>query len=400
MSENSRLRVANSGPRAFAPDFATNAAIGRVLTCVPNPDPTLPLDVDWQAAGGAVLRNLTRIFYVDPATSTPPASQIGNDEAPFATLAQAMALCVDPALNYEIWLTPVDYHLEALPPVTPNKLAIRNLSLMMGFYLDQPVLPAITYGATNLVFEGCAFHGAMGGVNVKFQTCEVDLDVTLTGALEAYDTFLGGPLDVLQINAQRCTVDGRVTCNGSGTLRQCEIGFVHHWTSAGGGVTHDVLYDDCHWKFASNVDTGGVADVLNCTVRNCRFNARTDFITSGTGFLNIDPISYSQQRAAGFVTGLTLQVPFGPNTARISVNVPAIVAAGVDYANVSTVGTTLEGITQDTPIIANPTADLAAAGAGNGGFINARVSALNTIRCTFVGILGAAPVDFEFTAAG
>jgi hypothetical protein len=75
--------------------------------------------------------------------------------------------------------------------------------------------------------------------------------------------------------------------------------------------------------------------------------------------------------------------------------VPAVAADAVGYVNVSTVGTDLEGITTGQLIVANPTTDLVAAGAG-GGFINARVSAANTIRCAFNGALAGGAADFVF----
>lgn len=76
--------------------------------------------------------------------------------------------------------------------------------------------------------------------------------------------------------------------------------------------------------------------------------------------------------------------------------VPAVAADAVGYLDVSMVGTILEGIDVGDPILVNPTADLVAAGPG-GGLINARVSALNTVRLAFNGALAGGASNFVFT---
>lgn len=81
-------------------------------------------------------------------------------------------------------------------------------------------------------------------------------------------------------------------------------------------------------------------------------------------------------------------------SATLVVAVPALAAAASGYVNVSTVGTQLEGILAGTPITANPQTDVEAAGAGNGGFINARVSATSTIRFFFIGATTGGNVNF------
>ena len=83
----------------------------------------------------------------------------------------------------------------------------------------------------------------------------------------------------------------------------------------------------------------------------------------------------------------------------ISVPVPVLAAAALGYVDVSTVGTALEGITAGSPVGYNPTADVQAAGAGNGGPREVRCSAPNTIRIAFVGTTTAHAVDFTFWRA-
>lgn len=107
MTENSRLRVANSGPRAFAGDFATNAAVGRWLRCVTNPDPTKPLDVDWQVVGGAPI--VTQVVNVNKGGSDVTGD--GSAGNPFLTIAAAYASILDASNTklYVIFIGPGQY---------------------------------------------------------------------------------------------------------------------------------------------------------------------------------------------------------------------------------------------------------------------------------------------------
>lgn len=106
MTENSRLRVANSGPRAFAPDFATNAAVGRYLRCVPNPDPTKPLDVDWQVIGPA-----SSMQVVNVSKGGSDVTGDGSASQPYLTIAAAYASILDAsgAKRYVILVGPGEY---------------------------------------------------------------------------------------------------------------------------------------------------------------------------------------------------------------------------------------------------------------------------------------------------
>ncbi len=83
-------------------------------------------------------------------------------------------------------------------------------------------------------------------------------------------------------------------------------------------------------------------------------------------------------------------------TATISVVVPAVAAATLAYLDVSVAGSPLDGVTTADEVLAQPTADLAAAGAGNGNYVGCRVSATNTVRLTFQGALAGGAVNFRF----
>lgn len=82
--------------------------------------------------------------------------------------------------------------------------------------------------------------------------------------------------------------------------------------------------------------------------------------------------------------------------ATISVAVPALAAGVLGYLDVSTVGTALAGITTADNVQAAPAADLAAAGAAGGYYIDCRVSAADTVRMKFVGTLVGGATNFLF----
>ena len=78
----------------------------------------------------------------------------------------------------------------------------------------------------------------------------------------------------------------------------------------------------------------------------------------------------------------------------LSVMVPTVAAGALGYVDVSLVGTPFEGMPANAVVWASPQVDLAAAGAGNGGFINCRMSATNTLRFAFVGALAGGAANF------
>jgi len=80
----------------------------------------------------------------------------------------------------------------------------------------------------------------------------------------------------------------------------------------------------------------------------------------------------------------------------LSVNLTALATDELGYFNVDLSGT-FAGIAANDPIIVNPVADVAAAGAGNGGLINARISATNTCRLAFMGAIPAGAQSFVFS---
>lgn len=138
--------------------------------------------------------------------------------------------------------------------------------------------------------------------------------------------------------------------------------------------------------------------------------------TSGSGFLtiphnmagapagfsgffnsNLKPVVIGQTSAylargrSGFWRGNDATAASVP----IVVAVPALLATVLGYVDVSLVGTPLEGTPANAMVIAEPQADLAAAGLAAGFFVHCRMSALNTLRFTFVGTLAGGNATFS-----
>ena len=85
-----------------------------------------------------------------------------------------------------------------------------------------------------------------------------------------------------------------------------------------------------------------------------------------------------------------------PQQATVSVPVPAVALGALAYLDVSLAATSLAGIITSDVVVASPTADLAAAGAGAGAYEGCRVSAASTVRMTFRGTLAGGAVNFNF----
>lgn len=195
-------------------------------------------------------------------------------------------------------------------------------------------------------------------------------NVVLTGSLQAsYSTFqlsCDG-----SVNATYCQTSG-FDATGNAGLSFCTIeGTVS--VSAG-----DLSLTSSHLKVI-DITVSGDAQM---------HNVRRDGVVAGVtvgGTLTIDSISYWQLAGFALTAGQVAQSGFG--SVSIPIIVPAVAAGEVGYAEGTLVGSTAEGVYfVNTPITVNPSGDLEAAGPG-GGLINARMSANDTVRCTFIGPL-------------
>jgi hypothetical protein len=109
---------------------------------------------------------------------------------------------------------------------------------------------------------------------------------------------------------------------------------------------------------------------------------------------NVSGNNPTAETLAGIIRAVN--TPGLPVLTTVSVVVPAVAAASVGYVDVSMAGTRLSTLAVGEGVVANPTADLVAAGVG-GGFIGARVSAAGVVRCAFLGALAGGAVNFTFS---
>jgi hypothetical protein len=96
------------------------------------------------------------------------------------------------------------------------------------------------------------------------------------------------------------------------------------------------------------------------------------------------------------------QLDFGaPTSITLSVNVPVIAVAGqLAYQDTSLAGTPFANVASATPVVVNPQADLAAAGAGAGYMLPGRISIAGNLRIPFVGTLAGGATNFTVALPG
>lgn len=288
---------------------------------------------------------------------------------------------------------------------------------------------------------GSEITGNINGTNLLVQSSIISSGtITFSSAIEAYGSSLpdaaGGGFT--NITAYGCSLDS-LTCTAA-TLNGCttvqlatEIGLI-----IGGSISSTV--GSLSLTFVGvNIPSGGIiaaetAIFEGCTITStisvtavliftaCKFldssqitpslgNAITiqgSFMTNSVTFpdgaidnLRIDTTSWYNMLAEGITgpngstTVNNLTYVDGALGATISIVVPAVAAGAVGYVDTTLVGTDLEDLLQfpSDAVIVNPTSDLVAAGAG-GGFLNARLSAANTLRSTFIGPLAGGAANF------
>ena len=86
---------------------------------------------------------------------------------------------------------------------------------------------------------------------------------------------------------------------------------------------------------------------------------------------------------------------FSGTSFAFSATVPAVANATSAYLDVSMADTPLATAPQNTPVVVMCTSDLHAAGANGGGLMNARMSAVGTLRLLFQGNLAGGSAAFS-----
>lgn len=315
---------------------------------------------------------LSLAYYADPDTLVAPADQNGFIGAPFSSLASAFAAAS------------AIFASDAVMPV---------LILSPGSYASF----STTGGSEPVILEGLAGAGTptpptiVGNVTADagstLNLVNLDLQANVTGLVSAKldHCTVGGNVDAPNVDIIDCPSIAIVENVSILNARYSTLGSINALSLLGS-------FDFCT---LSDIDAPGASLVI----QNCIFTG-TNTVTCGA--LTIDSQSYKRalQRNVTFTLSGALTFSDQPLSATISIVVPAVAADAVGYVNTSLVGTPLEDLfdTND-PVLVNPQSDLVAAGAG-GGFINARISAANTLRTAFNGALAGGAANFTVTRIG
>ena len=406
-----RLRVASSGP------FAA------------------PSDVD---------PGLSAVVWVDPDTTVPAAQRNGSIIAPYATVQAAhdalpanggtIVLCFsadevsagDLVSTKSIGLQGLGQGVDMGDISTAESLVLDNVvagnitstgsTLRLTHarcgnanvgpnsvtLVDALVTGTVTAGQlvardSELTSEGHAIEAFVQTVNCTIGAIAVsageiesenDSYISSVGAstsIAAKGSAFGGALACATLDAAQCTFAGELgvdglAVSGSAVLRECNVAI---------DVTVGAALDlfDTTFRAAGNVElASGSGLAVNCVLGG-------DWDSGAE--LQIDSSTYNRAIGSGFaVTSLNTTFNDPPLSITLSVVVPAVLAASVGYVNTTLVGTSLENVfAVGDPVLVNPQSDLVAAGLG-GGFINARISAANTLRCAFVGALAGGAANF------
>jgi len=209
--------------------------------------------------------------------------------------------------------------------------------------------------------------------------------------LYLYGVWVAGDLtmntDGTTAAAERCIV-GQVLGTGFLAGRECQMTGDFNGTGL-------VLQDSDISSNNTNINNGAF---YRAEWRNCTFHAGPPAVAFSApgGIAQIDQVTNSTWSPNVILTNGTLRVIGTPGTEIVNVVVPAVLDGQVGYLDVVMAGE-LTALPANTGIVATPTADLVAAGAG-GGYINSRVSAPGTVRMAFIGPLAGGAVDFHFFA--
>jgi hypothetical protein len=325
---------------------------------------------------------LSRALWVDAATTEPTPN--GSVSAPYPTIQAA----VDAALSGStIYVVAGNYGAE-------NVAIVGKVLSIVGLLPMQPDVFA------------AAVPGLVGPASVTS-----DVELWLATIPFITQITCAASVHLQDVSAQFVTLTTPFsTLNCSGSLRY-------------ENRVHNLLMPDCgviaqHYAFGDGqtIDVGGL-DLVDCFLGDCavagpNFSFPT-FAGSFTGCeigqsvlltgpgaakITMDAESYSHAKFNLVVfAGLIVRVVEGMLKHRLSVPVPAVAASGqLAYLDVAVAGTPLDGLDTPDVVVANPQADLSAAGVGRGAYLGCRVSAINTIRLAFHGILAGGAVDFEF----
>ena len=382
--------------------------------------------------GGGSVAPLAYTLFCDVNTEVPTLDQDGSIAAPFATLQQAHD-AFDPDIGGTIIVCQSDGDTSYTAVSVDRRISIFGLTSGVGrVEIDEvgvtntsPVdLQNVHCSAVvitgeddfNMTANNCDFTQIDAGGNVTLVNCDVSgsisasvldvTDCTINGTINtsagiiARGSQLGGDSDdqmtagnqgaffdsctvedyeitiaIGALRARNSTIEGEdtITCQ-SAEFSGCTIG---HAMDISGSLSADNTEFVGFGEGTSPISCASAA-LYSCTLTG-------DLTVSAE--LIIDSATYQKALNSGWsipITGINFVISDPPISSAISIVVPASDTSTTTYVNTTLVGTDLEDLFDSgDPVIVNPAADIAGAGAV---IASARISATNTLRVGFRGV--------------
>lgn len=288
------------------------------------------------SSGGPSFQNLSNVIFVDGSTVVPGGSETGNIESPFGLMSDGITAVPS---GGTIYLTPHDYSAQGTPVIVKN-MTVKTLGIA--------------------TFAAITIQGGVAAVTLENIICTGTLTVPSSCAITLKNCIVGNQIvgNDCVLFANDCSITGNVSCSV-------------------------IIANHC-----SLVDTFYVSGTLS-TITNTTWLHPHVIYTGSAGTLSLDGSTYNNWLGNnGVVANGKISLLNSLLSASVPVTVPILLNGEVEYIDVNVSATPLAGITQDTPIAANPTEDLAVGGTGGAAYCPAaRVSATNTVRLTVVGPL-------------
>jgi hypothetical protein len=374
---------------------------------------------------GVVFTNVAAVWYCDAATAVDTPNQTGNIEAPFATIAQAVAAAAagdliicsgtfteDVTVSKDLIFSALaggalftfsgtTLGLDAGVTVTIEGGVISN-SIVLGdsaiLIVKDANISSIVGDDTNRLTAIDSTIGTFTAGDAQLRNCFINGDATVAAAATHQiwnNVNVAGAAVVNDCTATQVTVTGNFTLNGFGILENCTVGgnlsatteLTMTEVTVTGTTAAPVIHQAANSTFTGVVTANAIqfardsvfgTVALNGAVNNVFLDSKYTAM-SGIAGSTVDMDAYSASWAA--VTGGLVRSIVAAR-ATLSVNVPVLAANAIGTATQVCTGTVLAGITTGKQIVVNePTA-----GVTGGGFLASwRVSATNTILFTFHG---------------
>lgn len=302
--------------------------------------------------GTGTFQNLSNVIFVDGNTLVPQIDETGNIETPFGLMSDGITAVPS---GGSIYVTPLNYSSIGTVVITKN-MTIKALGI--ATFSSITIQPGIT------------------AVTLENITCTGTLTVPSSCTLTPKNCIVGNQIvgNDCVIIANNSSVTGNVSC----------------------GV---IVANNC--SFTDTFFVSGSVSVLSDTT----WLHPEVFFTGSVGSLSLDGVTYNNWLAnSGVIFNGSIRVINSLPRAVVPVPLGTVgnesPDASVVYVDVNVSTTQLNGILQNTPIAANPTVDLAPGATGGAAcYVNARVSAFNTVRLTFItGTVSAStPTNFIIT---